>query len=500
VVSEIRKELKEQQLKPDEEKFAKLILESMECKDGKCVAEGAKKIAEESRKQSNDSDLTVEQAIKEKIIEKGSKVVFKSGEYKDKEGIVDKIEEGTAVITVNTDTSDPVSIEITGDSTVTVNTDTGTVTVCPEVPSEEEQVDIEVTEEPEVAEPEFEETVPEETAEEEASAEEEFEEEEPGPETPEEEEFEEEMGESKSNQDDASEQQASKVDSGSGDANECCICLEAKDDLDDNGMCGECRKLCEEDDLDENWKGAPKGWTRKSIEKFARSLTRKTKGDSKGFVRACVRKMTGKVDDPEAFCAGLKDEFLGKTTWRGKESVDTGVETTAESEVEERIVKRKDGWYVKSRKGRNLGGPYSTKKEAEKRLKEVEKFKHMKKESISDLVKDIRNLKIQEAGTRAELDKALELLEEAEKQIKSVDESRRKQAAFEAKILVGKLKGLRSRYESVLSSFRSKLEEKVTTLRQLRDRVKKLEEELQKSEKNVKSLKESNCCDHKGVC
>lgn len=42
-----------------------------------------------------------------------------------------------------------------------------------------------------------------------------------------------------------------------------------------------------------------------------------------------------------------------------------------------KIVKRKDGWHVISEKnGKNLGGPYKTYKEAVKRLKQVEWFKH----------------------------------------------------------------------------------------------------------------------------
>jgi hypothetical protein len=43
------------------------------------------------------------------------------------------------------------------------------------------------------------------------------------------------------------------------------------------------------------------------------------------------------------------------------------------------IVKRKDGYYVLSEKSRkNLGGPYKTKKEAKKRLQQVEYFKRLK--------------------------------------------------------------------------------------------------------------------------
>ena len=42
------------------------------------------------------------------------------------------------------------------------------------------------------------------------------------------------------------------------------------------------------------------------------------------------------------------------------------------------IVKVKGGYEVKSEKGKNLGGPYKTKAEAQKRLRQVEYFKHKK--------------------------------------------------------------------------------------------------------------------------
>jgi hypothetical protein len=42
------------------------------------------------------------------------------------------------------------------------------------------------------------------------------------------------------------------------------------------------------------------------------------------------------------------------------------------------IKKAAGGYRVLSEKGKNLGGPYKTKKEAEKRLKQVEYFKHHK--------------------------------------------------------------------------------------------------------------------------
>lgn len=52
--------------------------------------------------------------------------------------------------------------------------------------------------------------------------------------------------------------------------------------------------------------------------------------------------------------------------------------TKASFEVTSKIVKVKDKWQVQSEKGKNLG-TYDTKEEAEKRLKQVEMFKHMKK-------------------------------------------------------------------------------------------------------------------------
>jgi hypothetical protein len=42
------------------------------------------------------------------------------------------------------------------------------------------------------------------------------------------------------------------------------------------------------------------------------------------------------------------------------------------------IKKVKGGYKVLSKKGKNLGGPYKKKAEAEKRLRQVEFFKHRK--------------------------------------------------------------------------------------------------------------------------
>jgi len=65
------------------------------------------------------------------------------------------------------------------------------------------------------------------------------------------------------------------------------------------------------------WATLPRGWTKESLDKFARSLTRKTKRDPKGFVRECMRKLKGTpIKDPARFCASLKDQYLGTTMWR----------------------------------------------------------------------------------------------------------------------------------------------------------------------------------------
>ncbi|HUL34860.1 MAG TPA: hypothetical protein VL128_13330 [Candidatus Eisenbacteria bacterium] len=42
------------------------------------------------------------------------------------------------------------------------------------------------------------------------------------------------------------------------------------------------------------------------------------------------------------------------------------------------IVKTKQGYQVLSTNGRNLGGPYKTREEAKKRLRQVEFFKRRK--------------------------------------------------------------------------------------------------------------------------
>lgn len=40
------------------------------------------------------------------------------------------------------------------------------------------------------------------------------------------------------------------------------------------------------------------------------------------------------------------------------------------------IVKQGGKWYLKSKKGKNLGGPYSSRAAAEHRMRQVEFWKH----------------------------------------------------------------------------------------------------------------------------
>lgn len=62
---------------------------------------------------------------------------------------------------------------------------------------------------------------------------------------------------------------------------------------------------------------ATKGWTKKSIEKFGKTIGKMP--DEKGFFDACVKKMKSKMgDQAEGFCASIKDAEFGSPNWRGK--------------------------------------------------------------------------------------------------------------------------------------------------------------------------------------
>ena len=66
----------------------------------------------------------------------------------------------------------------------------------------------------------------------------------------------------------------------------------------------------------------PKGWTKKSVKKAGVTIAKDVGEKSpkeKGFFQKCVEKMRGDVDNPEGYCAALKDESYGSTYWRGKD-------------------------------------------------------------------------------------------------------------------------------------------------------------------------------------
>jgi len=65
--------------------------------------------------------------------------------------------------------------------------------------------------------------------------------------------------------------------------------------------------------LSEGFETLPKGWTKESLDKFAKSLTDKSK-DEEGFFRACIAKVSDAegIDDPEKFCGALKAKYFKK--------------------------------------------------------------------------------------------------------------------------------------------------------------------------------------------
>jgi len=66
----------------------------------------------------------------------------------------------------------------------------------------------------------------------------------------------------------------------------------------------------------------PKGWTKKSVKKAGKTIAKDVGKESpkdKGFFDKCVEKMKDKIDNPQGYCASLKDEAYGSTHWRGKD-------------------------------------------------------------------------------------------------------------------------------------------------------------------------------------
>lgn len=60
----------------------------------------------------------------------------------------------------------------------------------------------------------------------------------------------------------------------------------------------------------DGWDTLPEGWTKESLRKYWKSIG--------GDVKTCMKELDGKVTDPGAFCASIKDKLTGSTKWRGK--------------------------------------------------------------------------------------------------------------------------------------------------------------------------------------
>ena len=93
------------------------------------------------------------------------------------------------------------------------------------------------------------------------------------------------------------------------------------------------------------------------------------------------------------------------------------------------------------------------------------------KESVSTTVKEIKNLRVQEASTRAERDKAIELLEELTDDTQQLEEKVRKEKSFEAKILVNKIGKAIEVKELEVDALRFKLEEKAKLAANLKEQL-----------------------------
>lgn len=85
----------------------------------------------------------------------------------------------------------------------------------------------------------------------------------------------------------------------------------------------ETRELCEKI----GFENLPAGWTRKSVQKFAKTLADE-EATEKGFFDKCVTKMSPHMDNPEGFCASVKDAVWGTTKWRGKDKKKEDIPTS----------------------------------------------------------------------------------------------------------------------------------------------------------------------------
>jgi hypothetical protein len=65
------------------------------------------------------------------------------------------------------------------------------------------------------------------------------------------------------------------------------------------------------------WSKKPEGWTDKSVKQYSRTMM---KGEEHPFTE-CVEKMKDHMDNPEKFCASVKDKYKGTKKWRNSEGL-----------------------------------------------------------------------------------------------------------------------------------------------------------------------------------
>jgi hypothetical protein len=93
------------------------------------------------------------------------------------------------------------------------------------------------------------------------------------------------------------------------------------------------------------FKRLPKGWTRESVLKFAKTLTSDSgkKPTDEGFHAACVAKMEKHFGEgANGFCAAIKDVAYKSTYWRGKDKEPEQVKKDVQAHKNVRVKKYKE--------------------------------------------------------------------------------------------------------------------------------------------------------------
>jgi len=121
------------------------------------------------------------------------------------------------------------------------------------------------------------------------------------------------------------------------------------------------------------------------------------------------------------------------------------------------------------------------------------------KESISTTAKEIKDLRVEEASTRAERDKAVELLEEITDENKQLEEKIRKEKAFETKILVNKISKTLEAKEQEVDAVRAKLEEKAKLAADLTGQLEEKSKIVVQVQEKLKEVKTNLSSDIKNL-